>query len=66
MKETMMAAEASVRETVRLLEDLAQEARETQNQHADAIEVLTQMAEALLVATQNLAQDVSAETVVAK
>lgn len=65
MREKMMAAEAAVREAVRLLEDLAQEAHDNQNPHADAFEVLNQMAEALLIATQNLTGDVLSEETVA-
>ncbi len=63
MNDKMITTEAALTEAVGQLEDLAEEARQTQSRHAGAIAVLTMMAEALLPATQEVARLVRAETV---
>jgi hypothetical protein len=65
MNEKVLAAEAAVRDAARLLEDLAREARAAESRYLTAVEVLSQMGEALLASTMNVAGAVLAESIVA-
>lgn len=63
MNEKMREVQASLHESVRVLQELQHDARDSGSRHADAIAVLTRMVEAAADAAQDVSDWVSAEVI---